>query len=59
MRAQWGSEKRLHWRLDVALHEDESRVRVGQAAETFAVLRRIALRLLKQDTTSTGGVKGR
>ncbi len=59
MRSHWSIENRLHWRLDVAFHEGESRVRVGHAAENFAVLRRLALRLLRQDTTAKCGIKAR
>jgi predicted transposase YbfD/YdcC len=59
VRAHWGIENQLHWLLDVAFHEDDSRVRMGHAAENFAVLRRIALHLLKQDTTARGGIKAR
>jgi predicted transposase YbfD/YdcC len=59
VRHHWGIENCLHWLLDVAFREDESRVRVGHAAENFAVLRRLALHLLKQDTTARCGIKAR
>jgi predicted transposase YbfD/YdcC len=59
VRAHWGIENRVHWLLDVAFREDDSRVRVGHAAENFAVLRRIALHLLKQDTATHCGIKGK
>jgi predicted transposase YbfD/YdcC len=59
VRSHWGIENQLHWLLDMAFREDESRVRVGQAAENFAVLRRLALHLLKQDTTAKCGIKAR
>jgi predicted transposase YbfD/YdcC len=59
VRNHWGIENQVHWLLDVAFREDESRVRVGHAAETFAVLRRLALHLLKQDTTAKCGIKAR
>ncbi len=45
--------------LDIAFREDESRVRTGHAAENFAVLRHIALNLLRQDATTRVGVKAK
>lgn len=59
VRGHWGVENRLHWVLDVAFREDDSRVRVGHAAENLAVLRHLALNLLRQERTSKGGVKAR
>jgi len=59
VRSQWGIENQVHWLLDMAFHEDESRIRIGSAAENFAVLRRLALHLLHQDTTAKCGLKAR
>lgn len=38
--------------LDIAFRKDDARLRRDNGAENFAVLRRIALSLLKQDTTT-------
>ncbi|MBB5447998.1 putative transposase YbfD/YdcC [Paraburkholderia sp. WSM4177] len=49
VRAHWGIENGMHWCLDMAFGEDQCRVRVDDAAQNFAILRRIALNLLRQD----------
>src|SRR5262245_42146028 len=50
IRGHWGIENHLHWSLDVTFHEDGSRIRQGHAPENTALLRRLALSILKQDT---------
>jgi len=42
--------EQLHWVLDVVFREDDSRVREQQAVQNWALLRKIALNLLAQDT---------
>ncbi|MGF6604621.1 putative transposase YbfD/YdcC [Paraburkholderia sp. GAS448] len=59
VRAHWRIENNLHWVLDVAFGEDQCRVRVDNAAQNFAILRRIALNLLKRDTKTKVGIKNR
>lgn len=59
VRGHWGIENRLHWVLDIAFHEDDCRVRQGQAAQNFAVLRQVALNLLGQEQTTKVGVKAK
>ena len=57
VRDHWGIENSLHWVLDMTFREDESRIRRGEAPQNFAVLRRMALNLLKRETTMKKGVK--
>ena len=48
-RAHWGIENRLHWRLDVSMNEDQARNRLGHGPENLAVLRHMALNLLRKE----------
>jgi predicted transposase YbfD/YdcC len=59
VRQHWGIENKLHWVLDVGFGEDLDRKRAGHAAQNFSVLNRIALNLLKQDTTFKRGIKAK
>lgn len=58
-RSHWGVENGLHWVLDCAFREDESRIRKDNAPQNFAVLRHIALNLLKQELTTKLGTKAK
>jgi predicted transposase YbfD/YdcC len=57
IRGHWQIENALHWSLDVSFQEDACRIRNGYAAENFSRLRRIALNLLKRETTEKVGLK--
>lgn len=59
VRDHWGIENSVHWVLDIAFREDESRVRKGNGAQNFAILRHIALNLLRQEKTAKCGVKAK
>jgi len=58
-RHHWHIENRLHWVLDIAFREDECRIRKDHGPQNFAILRHIALNLLKQETTCKLGVKNK
>jgi predicted transposase YbfD/YdcC len=57
VRAHWGIENSVHWVLDVTFREDESRIRRGHGPENFAILRHIALNLLREETSFKGSIK--
>lgn len=59
VRTHWSIENELHWVLDIAFREDESRIRKDHGPENFAVLRHIALNLVKQEKTQKASVKGK
>jgi predicted transposase YbfD/YdcC len=55
-RRHWEIEINLHWSLDVSFADDLNRTRTGNAAENLSIIKRIALNLLKQDTTTKTGI---
>jgi len=59
VRGHWGIENKVHWVLDIAFREDDCRIRKGNGAQNFAILRHIALNLLKQEKTAKCGVKNK
>ena len=59
VRNHWAIENSLHWVLDVGFREDESRLRDRNAAANLAVIRKIAINLVKADKSQKGSIKGR
>jgi len=58
-RSHWTVENSLHWVLDVAFQEDHARYRQNDGAENFALLRKLAINLLRQDKSVKIGAKGK
>lgn len=58
-RTYWGIENKLHWILDLAFREDDSRVRKGDGPQNMAVLRHIALNLLRQEDTAKISIRAK
>lgn len=59
IRDHWQIENGLHWVLDVAFREDDSRIRKDHAPANMALLRHIAVNLLKQEKTARVGVSNK
>lgn len=59
IRDHWSIENGQHWSLDVAFNEDQSRVRKDHGDQNLAVLRRIALGLLRRDRSVTIGARNK
>lgn len=59
VRSHWSIENSLHWVLDMSFREDESRIRKNNGAANFAVVRHLALNLLKKEKTHKRGMKGK
>ncbi len=58
IRGHWGVENQLHWRLDMAFGEDQSRLRKDHGAENFSRLRRIAMNQLRKQPDRKISLKG-
>lgn len=58
IRNHWGIENGLHWCLDIAFREDDSRARAGHAGANLGMMRRVALSLLKRADTK-GSIRAR
>ncbi len=59
VRGHWGIENSLHWVLDIAFREDESRIRKENAPANFATIRHMALNLLRKETSLRRSIKGK
>ncbi len=55
IQGHWTIENNLHWSLDVAFNEDSSKIHLGYSAENISIIRKIAQKLLKAETTFKGG----
>lgn len=59
IRKHWLVENQLHWCLDISFREDDCRVRKGNAAGNFAIVRHVALNALKSEKSSKVGIKNK
>lgn len=59
IRRHWSVENHLHWSLDVAFREDQSRIREEHGAQNFALIRRLALNALKRDKSLKHGIRAK
>ncbi len=59
VRGHWGIENNLHWVLDIAFREDESRIRKDHAPANFAIIRHMALNLLRKETSVRRGIRAK
>ena len=55
IRTHWEIENRVHWVLDVAMAEDANRARKGESAQNLALIRKLALNLLRRETSVKTG----
>lgn len=59
VRSHWHVENKLHWVLDLTFREDLSRVRKQHGAQNFAILRHVAINLLKQEHSFKSSIEGK
>lgn len=56
VRGHWGIENQVHWILDIAFREDECRIRKDHGPTNMGFLRKLALNLLKRETSVKRGI---
>lgn len=56
IRTHWESENRVHGVWDVAMGEDANRTRKGESAQNLALMRKLALHLLRQEPSVPVGI---
>jgi predicted transposase YbfD/YdcC len=59
VRSHWGIENHLHWSLDVIFAEDRSRARKDHSPLNLGMLRRLALSILRKDTSVKDNLRGK
>jgi predicted transposase YbfD/YdcC len=59
VRSHWNIENAVHWVLDIAFREDDCRIRLDHGPENFALLRHIALNMLRRETSFKGSIKSK
>jgi predicted transposase YbfD/YdcC len=59
VRGHWGIENQQHWVLDVQFGEDACRTRKDHSAENLALIRRIALNLLRHNGPPRDSIRRR
>lgn len=56
MRSHWDVENKLHWRLEVAMNEDDCIIRRGNVVELFSGIRHIAVNVLTENKEFKAGL---
>lgn len=59
IRSHWEIENKVHWVLDVDFNEDQARNRMDHSAENMAILRHMAMNLLRREKTSKASLRGK
>ena len=57
IRVHWGIENQLHWVLDMTFSEDASRIRTAHAPQNMALLKRLAISVLNQETSKKRSIR--